>query len=174
MDAKRSKRWLYGTLMAVGLTAGAAGVANAATGASTATTPTASATADVPEAGDTAASATADVPEAGDTADAAGEVADQPSYQSSVTVAQGTSETAGESDESATLAPLAKISVEQAKQAALGAVPGTVVSAQLEDENGNVVYGVEVTTASGTVDVKVDAGNANVLSQEAGEAGGES
>ena len=66
-----------------------------------------------------------------------------------------------------------QISVEQAKQAALAAVPGTVLSAQLEDENGNVVYGVEVTTASGTVDVKVDAGTAKVLSQEAGEAGGE-
>ena len=160
MDTKRSKRLLYGTLMAVGVTVGAAGIANATTSSVPATTTT-------------SVSAPADAPEAGDTADTAGDAADEPAYQSSVTVPQAANETAGESNDTATLAPLAKITVEQAKQAALGAVPGTVLSAQLEDENGNVVYGVEVTTASGTVDVKVDAGTAKVLSQQAGEAGGE-
>jgi hypothetical protein len=46
----------------------------------------------------------------------------------------------------------------------------------LGNESGFVVYSVEVTTADGTVtDVKADAGNAQVLSQEVdGEEGSES
>jgi hypothetical protein len=89
----------------------------------------------------------------------------QPSYTGSVTVPQNAN------DDGKALAPLAKISAQQATQAALAKYPGgTVVgAAQLEDENGNVVYGVEVKAADGkTYDVKVDAGNGKVLSSEAG------
>ena len=63
--------------------------------------------------------------------------------------------------------------------AAIAAVPGTAGDVELENENGNVVYGVEVTTANGTVDIKIDAGNAKVLQTEKedgegeGEKGGE-
>ena len=54
------------------------------------------------------------------------------------------------------------------------AVPGTAAQPELENENGSVVYGVEVTKADGTVvDVKVDAGNGEVLAREADGPDGE-
>jgi uncharacterized membrane protein YkoI len=85
-------------------------------------------------------------------------------YTSSVTVAD--SGTENEADDAA-LAGLAKISPDQAKAAALAAVPGTAGKVELENEDGNVVFGVEVTTAGGSkMDVKVDAGNGKVLAQE--------
>lgn len=62
---------------------------------------------------------------------------------------------------------LAKIDQATAEKAALQAVPGTVVKTELDNENGFVVYSVEVKSADGTVtDVKVDAGNGQVLAQE--------
>jgi uncharacterized membrane protein YkoI len=61
----------------------------------------------------------------------------------------------------------ATISPDQAKQAALAAVPGTAGKVELESENGNVVYGVEVTANGTTTDVKVDAGNGSVLAKDA-------
>lgn len=87
----------------------------------------------------------------------------KPSYTSSVQVAN----TAGEGKNGdAALAGLAKITPEQAKAAALTAVPGTAGQVELENEDGNVVFGVEVTTATGArMDVKVDAGNGKVLAQ---------
>ncbi len=88
----------------------------------------------------------------------------KPAYTSSVTVADSAAESkAGDS----ALGGLAKITPDQAKAAALAAVPGTAEKVELENENGNVVFGTEVTTASGArVDVKVDAGNGAVLAQE--------
>lgn len=65
-----------------------------------------------------------------------------------------------------TLQSLARISVEQAKTAALTAVPGTVTGAGIENEDGNLVYGVRVRTAAGVQDVKVDAGNGKILHVE--------
>ncbi len=73
---------------------------------------------------------------------------------------------AGEASEAASLQAQAKITPDQAKAAALKAVPGTVLKAELENENGNLVYGVEIKTADGDVDVKVDAGNGTVLAQD--------
>jgi hypothetical protein len=91
-------------------------------------------------------------------------------YTSSITVANSGSES--EADDAA-LAGLAKITPDQAKAAALAAVPGTAGKVELEDEDGNVVFGVEVTTASGSkMDVKVDAGNGKVLAQQADDEGG--
>lgn len=89
----------------------------------------------------------------------------RPTYTSSITVA----DTGGQDEGAdAALAPLAKVSPDQAKEAALGAVPGTAGKVELENENGNVVYGVEVTTAGRErFDVKVDAGTGKVLAQEA-------
>jgi hypothetical protein len=59
---------------------------------------------------------------------------------------------------------LAKITLSQAVQTALGAVNGKVLKAELEDENGFLVYGVEVVTADKSiVEVKVDAGSEKVL-----------
>jgi len=39
--------------------------------------------------------------------------------------------------------------------AALAQVPGTVKKVELENEDGNVVYGVEINTAKGESDVKL-------------------
>ncbi|MEA3216814.1 MAG: hypothetical protein QOJ19_2970 [Acidimicrobiia bacterium] len=106
------------------------------------------------------------------TTSASADAADGPDeaapYQSSITVpgpANGTdpSGTASESDESASLAGLAKVTADDAKAAAVAAHPGTARSVELEEEDGNVVYAVTVDTASGSLDVKVDAGNAKVL-----------
>lgn len=76
-------------------------------------------------------------------------------------------EAATEKAESAKLAPLAKVSQAAAEKAALAKVPGTVVTAELGDENGNVTWQVEVKATDGTQhEVHVDAGNGAVLSAQ--------
>lgn len=80
---------------------------------------------------------------------------------------EGADSTAAEADESKALQPLATVTADEATAAALSAIPGTAGSAELENENGYVVYGVEITATDGTVtDVKVDAGNGTVLAQD--------
>lgn len=71
-----------------------------------------------------------------------------------------------EGAESERLKSLARITPEQASAAALAQVPGTVKHVELENEDGNLVYGVEVKTANGESDVKVDAGDGRVLHVE--------
>jgi uncharacterized membrane protein YkoI len=71
-----------------------------------------------------------------------------------------------EGAESERLKSLARITPEQASAAALAQVPGTVKKIELENEDGNVVYGVEIKTADGESDVKVDAGDGRVLHVE--------
>ena len=71
-----------------------------------------------------------------------------------------------EGAESERLKSLARITPEQASAAALAQVPGTVTKVELENEDGNVVYGVEIKTANGESDVKVDAGDGRVLHVE--------
>jgi uncharacterized membrane protein YkoI len=68
-----------------------------------------------------------------------------------------------EGAESERLKSLARITPEQARDAALAQVPGKVNKVELENEDGNVVYGVEIKTAKGESDVKVDAGDGRVL-----------
>jgi uncharacterized membrane protein YkoI len=66
---------------------------------------------------------------------------------------------------------LAKITPDQAVQKALDAVPGTVLKTGLENENGFLVYSVEVVSADKTImEVKVDAGSGKVLATERDEA----
>jgi uncharacterized membrane protein YkoI len=61
-------------------------------------------------------------------------------------------------------AGMAKISLDTAINAALAAVPGQVVKAELENENGYLVYGVEIAKSDRQIaDVKVDAGTGKVL-----------
>ena len=56
------------------------------------------------------------------------------------------------------------ISIDSAINAAKQAVPGTVIGAELENENGYLVYGVEIVKPDNQImDVKVDAGNGKVL-----------
>ncbi|GBE00105.1 peptidase propeptide and YPEB domain protein [bacterium BMS3Abin07] len=67
-------------------------------------------------------------------------------------------------EDEAGFAGMAKISLDSAMNAALQAVPGKVLRAELENENSYLVYGVEIVKADRrVVDVKIDAGNGKVL-----------
>jgi uncharacterized membrane protein YkoI len=68
----------------------------------------------------------------------------------------------------ASLQQLAKIDQAAAEQAALKAVPGTVHETELEtSDNGYVVYDIEVAGDDGkSHEVKVDAGNGEILHQD--------
>ena len=96
-----------------------------------------------------------------------------PSYASSLTGPQGTDNgTETEKDEAAEAKALAStpglIGEQAAQDAALAVFPGTVQKVELDNENGSIVYSVEITDSSGAgADVKVDAGNGTVLHQEA-------
>jgi uncharacterized membrane protein YkoI len=87
-----------------------------------------------------------------------------PAYQSSITAPDG-----------AAVDGLAKISAADALAAAQTATGGTAGKVELENESGNVVYGVEITQPDGTkLDVKVDAGTGAVLAKESdGDRGAE-
>lgn len=62
---------------------------------------------------------------------------------------------------------MAKIPMDQAVQEALGSVQGQILKVKLEDEDGFLVYGVEVVSADKAImDVKVDAGSGKVLAVE--------
>ena len=74
---------------------------------------------------------------------------------------------AQEAQESAQLQNLAKISADDARAIALGAVDinvvGEITDVELENEDGNVVYAVEFTKNGIETDVKIDAGNGKIL-----------
>ena len=71
------------------------------------------------------------------------------------------------SNDEAALAGMAKISLDSALKEALKAAPGTVLKAGLENENGFLVYAVEIANADRQIiGVKVDAGNGKVLKVE--------
>jgi hypothetical protein len=59
---------------------------------------------------------------------------------------------------------LANIPFESAVKTALKAVPGKVLKAELENEDGYLVYGIEVAKANRQIaDVKIDAGTGKIL-----------
>lgn len=62
---------------------------------------------------------------------------------------------------------LARVTRQQAEAAALAVEPGQVVQAKLEDEDGYLVWQVDVKHAQGTTEIAVDAGNSQVLAAEA-------
>lgn len=62
---------------------------------------------------------------------------------------------------------LARVTQQQAEAAALAVQPGQVVQAKLEDEDGHLVWQVDVKHAQGTTEIAVDAGNSQVLAAEA-------
>lgn len=139
----RTRRIVAGGAAAVGITIGAAAIAGAVT--SQDTTPTTETESD-------------DVQE--------------PQLDGSIQAPE--TEGQSEADEAAELEGLATITPEEAQAAATAAVPGTAGDAELENENGSVVYEVPVTADDGTVtEVKVDAGNGNVLASEADDDGEE-
>jgi uncharacterized membrane protein YkoI len=78
-------------------------------------------------------------------------------------------ESTAEKSEATRFQSLARITPDQARAAAVARVAGTVTSVELENEDGNLVYGVSVKTAKGEADVKVDAGNGKVLHVETGD-----
>jgi uncharacterized membrane protein YkoI len=64
------------------------------------------------------------------------------------------------------LAALAKISPDEAKASALKnamVAGGTVIKVSLDNENGNLVYSVEIVKGTTSYDVKVDAGTGSIL-----------
>jgi uncharacterized membrane protein YkoI len=87
----------------------------------------------------------------------------EPVYTSSIVVPESSS---GEAQEVQELAKYATISQKDAETAALQEVSGNLGEVELENENGNLVYSVEISTSTGVKDVKVDAGNGHVLGIE--------
>jgi len=88
----------------------------------------------------------------------------QPQYTGSITIGESQYEGMSEADEAAALQAKANITSAQAEAAALAANPGTtVVKIELDNENGVLVYSVEL---SNGMDVKVDAGNGKILYTE--------
>ncbi len=73
-----------------------------------------------------------------------------------------TNDDANEQKESVKLQSLAKITPQQAQQAVETTQQGKARRVKLENENGNLVYAVEI----GQQEVKVDAGNGRVLYTE--------
>ncbi len=148
----RSKRVLAGGAAAAGLTLGVAALAGAATSPdqTAPTDPTVDSTAgEQDESQDPALNGSIQSPE---------------------------DESVSEADEAKSLEGLAKISPADAEQAALAVVPGGTVNgaAALENENGSVVYEVDVTGSDGTQhEVKVDAGTGDVLAQDNGDSEGD-
>lgn len=144
--SSKRRRIVAGSLMAVALAAGGATVASAQSNPS-------------PPAPSTAPAA----PNAGDQGD--------PTYTSSITVPKSANDGAGADSaaQDAALTKLAKVSPAQAKAAATAAVNGNAGTPELSDENGNVIYDIAVTSVDGKTgtDVKVDAGNGNILAKEA-------
>lgn len=66
---------------------------------------------------------------------------------------------------------MAKISMDEAVQKALASVQGRVLKTELEDENGFLVYDVEVVSGDNAVmEVMVDAGSGEVLAMERDQA----
>lgn len=66
----------------------------------------------------------------------------------------------------AEFAKYAKVTQQQAEAAALAAMPGQVVKARLDDEDGYLVWQIDVKHAKGVTEIAVDAGNAKVLAAE--------
>jgi len=94
-----------------------------------------------------------------------------PSYTGSIPVDQAQYEGVSEADEAAALQGKATISAADAEAAALAANPGaTVVKTELDNENGVLVYSVELSSG---LDVKVDAGDGQVLYTEQDDDGNE-
>ncbi|WP_150526533.1 PepSY domain-containing protein [Roseibium sediminis] len=60
----------------------------------------------------------------------------------------------------------ASISIQQASDIALGEVSGTVTEIELENERGVLVYDVEVASATGEVELQIDAASGQILAKK--------
>ena len=166
----RLKKAGYSAAAVLGLFAGGAGIASAVSTTTSAPIATIAPAAPAPAADTNAADPAgnegneADEPNGGNDQ----QDADETAISGSVTAPAESTGTEDHAAEDAALAKLATITPDQASAAALVAVPGTVGDVKLKDEDGFVVYSVDVTTATGDVEVVVDAGNGAILGQEAG------
>lgn len=89
-----------------------------------------------------------------------------PTYAGSISISSSQTNGQSETDEAAALQAQAKISASEAESAALAANPGAgVTKSELDNENGALVYSVELNNGS---DVKVDAGTGEVLRTDQG------
>jgi len=61
----------------------------------------------------------------------------------------------------------AKITQQEAEVAALAVLPGQVVKSKLDDEDGFLVWQVDVKHATGVTEIAIDAGNGQALAAEA-------
>jgi len=66
----------------------------------------------------------------------------------------------------AMVARLAIVKIEDAVAAARGAASGTVIGAELENEDGGLVWSIEVAGDTQVLEVVIDAGNKRVLAVE--------
>ena len=80
-------------------------------------------------------------------------------------------EKAQDQAETDALAKLATVTEQEASKAATDLVPGTISSIELDDEDGFVVWEVDITQADGTmVEVLVDAGDVSITALEVEDA----
>ena len=66
-----------------------------------------------------------------------------------------------------------KITVQDAISSAVKSVSGKVFGVELENQDGNLIFTVEIETSKGMYDVAVDAGNGKVLGKELDKNDGE-
>jgi len=73
------------------------------------------------------------------------------------------------SDDEAGFVDMARVPLDSAVKAALQAVPGKALKAELKNEDGSLVYEVEVIKTNNLItDVELDAGNEKILKIRAG------
>ena len=95
----------------------------------------------------------------------------QPIYAGTITVDESQSEGMSETEETSALQAKATISAADAEATALAANPNSnVVETELDNENGVLVYSVELDNGT---EVKIDAGNGQILHTEVDEIDGE-
>ncbi len=61
----------------------------------------------------------------------------------------------------------ARLTQQEAEAAALAVMPGQIVKAKLDDEDGYLVWQIDVKHAKGITEIAVDAGNGKALAAEA-------
>jgi len=69
-------------------------------------------------------------------------------------------------NEQSELLARATVKTEQAEALALKAVPGTIIETEIEEENGVLLYSIEIQTADGIREVEINAENGAVVAIE--------
>jgi uncharacterized membrane protein YkoI len=88
-------------------------------------------------------------------------LADEPNNEKPI---QGTIQLQQEGEQQATYSSLAKITLQQAMTIASNAQSGNISRAELQNEDGFLVYDVSVVSQDKKInDIKVDAGNGSIL-----------